>query len=495
MADASVPTAETPEYLAAREARRSRMRRLSERIHLVLVLGPGPGAVALYGLHYALAPVWQFGLLLALSVLLWASFAVAYLAARRGRTDVAADVVFFGVWLFCALALGLRTDTLATTLLAYVGILVLAWLLAPRRVLLGGALVLVSAVGLRILDHLGLLPAAVPPPGASVAFDVGLILCIVPVLAFGLHLGTQVNRLPFEHLRRSTEAQNRVLETVARVQPDLRTLAESASRGAGDLAASAEQQAATARSVASAATELQQLLARSAEAAAAARDLAEGTRRGSAETAERLEAVERQLQSFLHDLSAIVESVEGLSRQALGTEEVIESVEDVHAVVKILALNAGLEAARAGATGTGIGAVAAEMRTLISGTEAGVGEGRRLLAGVRTGAAAAISRAREGAHRLEEHLRDLARARDEVRRIVDAFAEASRGVETIAASGEEQRRQVEVVARAARDLDETTAGLTGLASNLAEGVGQFAASQREIARLVEGRAEAGEPGP
>jgi methyl-accepting chemotaxis protein len=187
--------------------------------------------------------------------------------------------------------------------------------------------------------------------------------------------------------------------------------------------------------------------------------------------------------------------VEALSRQALGTEEVIESVEDVHAVVKILALNAGLEAARAGATGTGIGAVAAEMRTLISGTETGVGEGRRLLAGVRTGAAAAISRAREGARRLEEHLRDLAHARDEIRRIVDAFAEASRGVETIAASGEEQRRQVELVARAARDLDETTAGLTGLASNLAESVGQFAASQREIARLVEGRAEAGEPGP
>jgi methyl-accepting chemotaxis protein len=491
MADAAVPTPDTPEYLAAREARRGRMRGLSERIHLVLALGPGPGAVALYALHWALAPVWQFGLLLALSVLLWASFVVAWLLARRGRSGLAADVVFFGVWLFCALALALRTETLSTTLLAYVGILVLAWLLAPRRVLLGGGLVLLSAVGLRILGHLGLLPAASPPPVASVAFDVGLILAIIPVIAFGLHLGTQVNRLPFDHLRRSTEAQNRILETVARVQPDLGTLAESASRGAEDLAASAEQQAATARSLASASAELAQLLARSAEAAAATRDLAEQTRKASGETAARLEAVERQLQGFLHDLGRIVEGVEALSRQALGTEELIESVEGVHAAVKILALNAGLEAARAGASGAGIGAVAAEMRSLIAGTETGVGEGRRLLSAVRSDAAAALAGAREGARRLEERLRELARAREEIRRIVEAFAQTSRGVETVAASGEEQRRQVDLVARAARDLDETTAGLTGLAADLAESVRRFATSQKEIAMLVEGRPDGG----
>ncbi|HYG66513.1 MAG TPA: methyl-accepting chemotaxis protein, partial [Anaeromyxobacteraceae bacterium] len=174
-----------------------------------------------------------------------------------------------------------------------------------------------------------------------------------------------------------------------------------------------------------------------------------------------------------------------LSDRSVGTEQVIERVEDVHATVKVLALNAGIEAARAGDAGRGIAVVAAEMRSMIASTEAGVEEGRRLLGAIRDDATAAIDRARAGARRLEAHLRELAQARALVGGILDSFADASRSIDAIASGGEEQRRQVELVARAMNELNVSTAALNGLAADLAASVKQFAAHQNELTSLVE----------
>lgn len=472
------------ELAAARAARRGRMHTLAVRLHRTLVLVPGPGAVALYGWHRALAPAWQFTVLLALAVGLWTAFAVSLLLVHRGRAVRAVDVVFWAVWAFCGAAVALRQGSFPTTTLAFVAILILVWLLAPRRLLLSGAVILGTWVTLRVLDHLGALPAAAPPPLAALWLDVGLAVAIVPVLAFGLHLGLQVNRLPFEHLKRSTDAQARVLETLARAQPELRGLADGAARGASELAATAAQQARTAERVVTATAELEQLLGRAADTAGGARAIAEETRHGAAETAERLEEVERQLHLSLADLRAIVAGVEALSARSTETEQVIENVEDVHAAVKVLALNAGLEAARAGDAGRGIAVVAAEMRGMIASTESGVQEGQRLLGGIREDAAQAIARARAGVHRLEEHLRALADARARVRAILDAFAAAGRSIEALADGSAAQRSHVDRVAAAMRELNASTAALNGLAADLAARVGEFAANQAELGALV-----------
>jgi hypothetical protein len=485
MSESSPLLSESASLAAARDARRGRMQTLAIRLHLVLVLVPGPGAVALYAWHAALAPAWQFQLLLALAVLLWLAFFAAFLLARTDRVGAAIDTVFLAVWAFCGAGVALRADTLATSTLAYVGALILVWLLAPKRLLPSGVLIIGSWVALRVLDHLALLPTAEPPPLAAVVFDVGLGVAIMPVIGWGLYLGLQVNRVPYDHLKRSASEQARILQTVARLSPEMLGMADSANRGATELAASAEQQAETARRIAAATTELEQLLARAADAAAGARAVAEETQRSSAQTGERLEGVEQQLNGFLGDLEAIVAAVEALSERSVGTEQVIERVEDVHATVKVLALNAGIEAARAGDAGRGIAVVASEMRSMIASTEAGVQEGRRLLGGIRDDARGAIDRARAGARRLDAHLRELAQARALVRGILDSFAESTRSIDAIAAGGAEQRRHVELVSRAMNELNVSTSTLNGLASDLAASVRQFATHQSELTSLVE----------
>jgi methyl-accepting chemotaxis protein len=261
-------------------------------------------------------------------------------------------------------------------------------------------------------------------------------------------------------------------------------MAADAARGASELATSAGQQAATAGRVAAAATELEQLLARAAEAAGEARRVAESTRASSTQASERLDAVERQLAAFRAELQAMVASVEALSRRSAGTEQVIEAVEDVHANVKVLALNAALEASRAGDAGRGLGVVAGEMRAMIESTESGVREGRTLLGAIRTDAAATIRRAQASAQRLDGHVRELRETRALVAGILDGFADTAKSLDTIARGGDEQRRHVEIVARAMRDLSASTASLEGLAGDLQASVSRFAAGQTEMASLV-----------
>lgn len=482
---ATAAPAESPQLAAARSARRGTMQALTVRLHLVIAIVLGPGIVAVGLWHVALAPVWQFELLLALALGMWIAFTAAWLLARHGFNEPAMAAVFFSILVFCGAALALRADSLATTTLGYVGILVLVWLLAPRRLLPSGALVLGTWVALRILLWLGALPVAAPPPIASLVYDVGLALTVIPVIGFGLFVGLRINRVPYDHLKRSTAEQAHVLQTIARIQPEMLGMADGASRGATELAASAGQQAHATQRVAAATAELEQLLARGAEAAAGARAVAEATQRSSAETGARLEGVERQLNAFVADLDAIVAGVAALSERSTGTEQVIARVEDVHAMVKVLALNAGIEAARAGDAGRGIAVVAAEMRRMIGSTEAGVEEGRRLLGGIREEAAAAIVRAREAARRLEAHLRELAEARALVAGILASFAETSRSLDAIAAGREEQRRQVELVASAMSELEASNASLNGLAADLATSVKQFATHQGELTALVD----------
>jgi methyl-accepting chemotaxis protein len=467
-----------------RGAQRARLGQLTRTILLLMVAVPGPGTVALYLLHLWLAPAWQFRVLLGLAIAMWAAFAASWALARRGALEAGAAIGFGSVWAFATAVAVLRAGTLPTAALAWIAVLVLVYVVVPRWTIPASVLVLGTFAAIRLLAHAGALPVADPPPLVSLLYDLGLAIAIVPTVAVGLRASAAVAAAPIEALHESSAAQRRTLDTVGRVQPDLERMAADAARGASELATSAGQQATTAGRVAAATAELEQLLARAAEAAGEARRVADATRASSIQASERLDEVERQLAAFQGELAAMVASVEALSRRSSGTEQVIEAVEDVHASVKVLALNAALEASRAGDAGRGLGVVAGEMRAMIESTESGVREGRTLLGAIRTDAEATIRRAQDSARRLDDHLRALQATRELVRGILDGFGDTARSLDTIARGGDEQRRHVELVARAMRDLSASTASLEGLAADLQDSVTRFAAGQAEMAALV-----------
>ena len=91
-----------------------------------------------------------------------------------------------------------------------------------------------------------------------------------------------------------------------------------------------------------------------------------------------------------------------------------------------------------------------------------------------------------------EALRD---ARERTQAVLDGYGAAAESLDRIAAGGLEQRRQVEVVAGAMRELAGTAAELHALAAGLATSVDRVATGQKELGELVEASATPGSSAP
>jgi methyl-accepting chemotaxis protein len=254
---------------------------------------------------------------------------------------------------------------------------------------------------------------------------------------------------------------------------------------ASGVAASATELSMTAQELSRVTVELQGLLTSSAAAATQARAVADATRRSSAESGEALGDVERELERFLEAMATLARSVTTLSERSAGTENVIDAVEDVHESVKVLAINAALEAARAGEAGRGIHVVATEMRAMIAGTEASVKQGRAILGAVRGEAVATVDRAENAMQDLQQHVQSLRRSRALIADIIASFGETAGAIDTIATAGEDQKRRVETVSRAMLDMQRSAEGLSRAASELLEGAERVARTQAELGALFD----------
>jgi methyl-accepting chemotaxis protein len=188
-------------------------------------------------------------------------------------------------------------------------------------------------------------------------------------------------------------------------------------------------------------------------------------------------------------VSASADQVAELGAMTSRIKGFIGTIREIADLTNLIALNAAIEAARAGAEGRGFAVVADEVRDLAAQSLHAAGEARVLLEEI-TGQVAAVSgqmeRGREAVTGVEELSADAAQALDA---IVGTTGEAGRHARAIAATAAEQLRAVDgltsqiqrVAAGSARTRSETEA----LAQRAAEAASGQADLERAIRQLGE----------
>jgi methyl-accepting chemotaxis protein len=278
-----------------------------------------------------------------------------------------------------------------------------------------------------------------------------------------------------------------VAEEVTRLAEQLASAATQISASTEEMSSSAEEQSAQATSVATTTEEMSatihagaQNAARGAEEASQAGGVA---REGGALVQRTVEAISE----ISRNTGQVSRTVAQLAQRAGEINAVVEMIEDVADQTNLLALNAAIEAARAGEAGRGFAVVADEVRKLAEKTMGATKEVGQTISAIQGSTGEAVSRMDDSNKIVQNGVELAGQAGEKLRQIVESSERVAEVVTQIATAAEEQSaaneeisRNVEAIALAAKDTAQavgetarSAADLSNLAARLTEVVARF----------------------
>lgn len=183
----------------------------------------------------------------------------------------------------------------------------------------------------------------------------------------------------------------------------------------------------------------------------------------------------------VHQTAATVESLGSRSEQ-IG--EIVGTIEDIADQTNLLALNAAIEAARAGEQGRGFAVVADEVRALAERTTKATHEISQMIKTIQAETMEAVKKMEAGVVDVENGAASSRKSGEALQEILESISETSMQISQIATAAEEQTAVTNEVTMNVQQITEVVSQTARGAEETAEAAEQLSAQAKELHELI-----------
>lgn len=296
----------------------------------------------------------------------------------------------------------------------------------------------------------------------------------------------------------SRDETGKLTNAVNSLHDSLREIVSSVKQSASEVSDASDQIASSTQEISSGmdrqSQQVSQVSAAIEEMSASVREVAtkSGEAAGEAKTSghsaeEGGKVVEETIEGMTAINAAVAagsQSVAELGKRGEQIGEIIEVINDIADQTNLLALNAAIEAARAGEHGRGFAVVADEVRKLADRTTKATEEISNSITAIQSETSQAVDRMNAGTEHVNSGVVKANESGERLRAIVDTSKLVAAKVESIAAAAEQQSSASEEVAQSVEQISQVSREAADSARSGASAADQLSSKASELTSLV-----------
>jgi len=222
------------------------------------------------------------------------------------------------------------------------------------------------------------------------------------------------------------------------------------------LASSANESAAAVSETSTTAEEVRQTAQLTSQKAQLVADSSQRAAQSSQSGRKSTEDVGAGMGRISQQMEAIASSMVRLSEQSQTIGQIIATVEDLAVQSNLLAVNAAIEAAKAGEHGKGFAVVAQEVKSLAEQSRQATSQVRTILGDIQKATSTAVMATEQGSKAVEAGVRQTEVASESIQALAGSVTEAAHAATQIAASSQQQLVGVDQVAGAMESIKQAS---------------------------------------
>jgi PAS domain S-box-containing protein len=287
----------------------------------------------------------------------------------------------------------------------------------------------------------------------------------------------QMNRL-FEDFNRAVNNVRKMIHQVGLTVASAASAAAEISASTEQLASSTQEQSAQSNEVAAAVEEMVSTIVENARNATRTAEVAAENGKIAGEGGQVVAQTVEKIRRIAEVVSSSAQTVERLGASSQQIDEIVQVIDEIADQTNLLALNAAIEAARAGEQGRGFAVVADEVRKLAERTTKATKEIAHMIQMIQSETQEAVTAMQRGTSEVGEGIRLADQAGEALQRVVAGAGNTVDMVTQIAAASEEQSTTSEQISRSVESI-------TTVTHESARGIQQIAQSTDNLNQLTE----------